>query len=400
MDKKIRVAFWHNSFAPYRVPLFQALAEYDDIDLRVYYGTAKDRHRQWQVDFGSGYSHILLPSLSIPGYPHKFNYTLLAEFLKNPYDVYIASENELGCQLTYLAARLTGNSFIVWSEEIDYQIVRDRRDYTLVACLKKMFPFIGRQMQKIIFSPFSYGAVYTKRHADACLAASQKTEEHLAGLGAKGPFFRHGSTVDTKHFRHQLQRQDGPALQRALGIEGKIVILSVSYLQKRKGVQYLIEAFLQLNHSDAVLVIVGDGEYKTELLKLLPEGREDILFVGHDENTAQYYAIADIFAMPSFSDPWGLTVNEAMLAGLPVITTSNVGAQELIQGNGYIIPPRDSAALETVLKHLVQDPELRREMGLRSQEIIQEYTIEHTAETCRAAIHAVLCRKTGRKDFP
>ena len=397
MNSKIRVAFWHNVFAPYRVPLFQRLAAYDDIDLTVYYGSSKDRYRQWEVEFGEDYQHVELPYISIPFYPHKFNHTLLPKLLRRNYDVYIAVENEIGCQLAYLAKLWTRTPLILWSIQMDYLIVRDSRDYQRSALLRKLPGFLGRKLQALVFFPLHYGAAYVKSHADAYLAAGLETEKHLISAGARGPFFRFGNAVDSETFRQRLQQHSASELKQNLGIEGKTVILSVSYLQKRKGVQYLIEAFLRLHHLDAVLVIVGDGEYKPELLKLLPEGREDILFVGHDENTAQYYAIADIFAMPSFSDPWGLTVNEAMLAGLPVITTSNIGAQELIQGNGYVIPPRESSSLETALQKLLDDPELRAEMGRRSQEIIKTYTIEHTAETCRDAIYAVLRHSSGRE---
>lgn len=389
MKAKIRVAFWHNSFAPYRVPLFQRLTAFEDIDLTVYYGTKKDKHRSWTVDFGSGYSYVLLPYIFIPWYPHKFNYTLFPELVRNNYDVHIASENELGCQISYLAARWTKRPFIIWSEEINYAIIRDTREYTFRGCMAKALPYLGRKLHKMVFSPFYYGALYVKRHADACLAAGQKTEEHLTYVGAKGLFFRHGSTIDTKRFSQQLQAQNVSALKKSFGVEGKKVILSVSYLQKRKGVQYLIEAFLQLKREDTTLLIIGDGDYKQELLKLIPENRGDILFVGHDEDTAKYYAMADIFVMPSFSDPWGLTINEAMVAGLPVITTSNVGAQELIQDNGFVIPPRNANALTTSLQTLLGNDELRQDMGRRSLEVIKPYTIEHTAEVCRAAIYAV-----------
>ena len=81
-----------------------------------------------------------------------------------------------------------------------------------------------------------------------------------------------------------------------------------------------------------------------------------------------------------------------MLAGLPVITTTNIGAQELIQGNGYVIPPRDADALQAALAQLLNQPNLRREMGRRSQEIIQRYSIEHAAQVCRQAIHSVVLR--------
>ena len=396
ITRPFRVAFWHNTFAPYRVPLFQQLAAFDDLDLTVYYGSEKDAHRAWPVNFGEGYRHVQLPYLSIPGYPHKLNYTLFGELLRQRYDVQIASENELGCQIAYLAARWTHCPFILWSEQIDYEIIRDQREYTVAGCFKKIVPFLGRELQQILFFPLYYGADYVKRHADACLAAGRKTEDHLMRVGSKGPFFRHGSTIDTVQFQRRLQAWDIATVKRALRLEGKIVILSVGYLQKRKGVQYLLDAYLQLPHPDTVLVIVGDGDYKAELLRLVPEHRRDILFVGHDEDTTKYYAVADIFAMPSFSDPWGLTINEAMLAGLPVITTTNVGAQELIQGNGFVIPPRNALALRQALTTLLQDRELRATMGRRSLEIIQAYTIEHTALMCRAAIYAVTQQRSEK----
>ena len=388
----IRVAFWHNTFAPYRVPLFQQLGAFDDIDLTVYYGSPKDRHRQWDVDFGSGYHHVLLPSLTIPGYPYKFNYTLFSELLRQRYDVHIASENELGCQLMFLAARYVKIPFIVWSEQIDYQIVRDHRDYTVRKILQKIGPFLVRLLQSIVFYPLHCGAVAVKRHCDAYLAAEKKTEEHLRNLGAPGPFFRHGSTIDTMRFQQELQAESPASIRQALGIDDKLVILSVSYLQERKGVQYLIDAFLGMQRPNTVLLIVGDGEYASELHARVPTSQTDVMFMGHDEKTAKYYAIADIFVMPSFSDPWGLTVNEAMVAGQPVITTCNVGAQELIRGNGFVIPPRDSRALQEALEQLVDDAALRQRMGQRSQEIMRAYTIEHTASVCRQAIHAVLQR--------
>ena len=388
-QRTLRVAFWHNTFAPYRVPVFQALAAFEDIDLTVFYGNTKDAYRAWPVDFGEGYAYVRLPGIRIPGYPYKFNYTLFHEFVQQPYDVHLAVENELGCQIAYWAARWTRRPYVLWSVGIDYEIVRDQREYSVQGCLKKIPPFLDRQLHRLIFFPLNYGAIYVKRHADAYLVAGGKTEQHLRRVGAQGPFFRYGNTIDQDSLHKRLSEQHAPDVKQALGIAGKVVILTVGYLQKRKGIQYLLEAYLQLQHPDTVLVIVGDGDYKTELLRLVPEHRTDILFVGHDEDPAKYYALADIFAMPSFSDPWGLTINEAMIAGLPVITTSNVGAQELIQGNGFVIPPRDATALQDALETLLTHPELRERMGQRSQEIIQPYTIQHIAETCRAAIYAV-----------
>jgi len=391
--QKIRVAFWHNVFSPYRVPLFQQLAAFDDIDLTVYYGSMKDAYRAWHVEFGEGYRYVVLPSVSLPGYPYKFNHTLINEFRRQSYDACIAVENEIGCQLAYIASRLTKTPLILWSIEIDYEMIRDPQERTAASYVVRLPGFLKRQLQQIVYAPFRHGAAYVKRHADAYLAAGAATEQHLHHAGATGRCFRFGNTIDTEKFAQQLSQQSPCALKRQLGIDNnKRVILSVSYLQKRKGIQYLLQAFLQLHASNSVLMIVGDGEYKAELLKLIPPDRRDILWIGHDEDTAKYYAMADIFVMPSFSDPWGLTVNEAMLAGLPVIATTNIGAKELIQGNGFLIPPRNVPALKEALERLLSDGSLRQTMGARSREIIKDYTILHSAEVCREAIYAVTKR--------
>lgn len=392
MHRPIRVAFWHNVFAPYRVPVFQRLARYDDIDLTVLYGSAKDSHRAWNVDFGSGYQYTLLPHITIPGYPYKYNPTLTKKLVRRPYDVYIAVENEIGAMLTYRAARRVHKPFLLWSIEIDYNIVRDRRDYTLRAVVRKALPFLGRHLRGWLFAPLRAGVAQAKRQATAYLAAGEQTERHLRNFGAQGPIFRFGNAIDSARLRQRLQEAHAPSMRQTLGIEGKLVILSVSYLQERKGVQYLIDAVLAMNRPDIALVIVGDGEYRHQLTERVPDDCQAIIFVGHADPTAPYYAMADMFAMPSFSDPWGLTINEAMVAGLPVVTTSNVGAQELIQGNGFVVPPRDSAALQTALERLLDDADLRERMGRRSQEIIAAYTIEHTAAVCRQAIRAVAGR--------
>ncbi len=389
---KIRVAFWHNVFSPYRIPLFQQLAAFDDIDLTVYYGSIKDAYRAWHVEFGEGYRYIVLPSLSLPGYPYKFNHTLINELRRQRYDVCIAVENEIGCQLAYIVSRLTKIPLILWSIEIDYEIAHDPQERTLISYFRRLPGFLERKLQQFIYAPLAYGAAYVKRHANAYLAAGMATEKHLRGVGATGRCFQFGNTVDTTKFVRLVSEQSPQTLKQQFGVGEKRVILSVAYLQKRKGIQYLIEAFLHLDCPNLCLMIVGDGEYQSELLKLIPEGRNDILWIGHDEDTAKYYAMADIFVMPSFSDPWGLTVNEAMLAGLPVITTTNVGAQELIQGNGFLIPPRDASALMKALERLLHDESLRKEMGRRSREIMRHYTIEHSAETCRQAIYAVTKR--------
>jgi glycosyltransferase involved in cell wall biosynthesis len=108
---------------------------------------------------------------------------------------------------------------------------------------------------------------------------------------------------------------------------------------------------------------------------------------------ARYYAAADIFVLPSRSETWGLVINEAMEFGLPIVTTSAVGAAaDLVAPgtNGLVVPPDDSNALAGALEQLVCDPGLRRAMGERSRKCVAQHTPTAWASAFAGALETML----------
>jgi glycosyltransferase involved in cell wall biosynthesis len=175
---------------------------------------------------------------------------------------------------------------------------------------------------------------------------------------------------------------------------GKKVILSLGYLRKVKGVDYLIRAFKSLKTDDTVLIIAGTGP-EEEKLKLLAKDDKNIYFVGHvgREEKSKYYSIADIFVLPTRHDPWGLVVNEAMYFGLPVITTDAAGASELINGNGFVVKAGDEEELRQAIEKLLDNDTMRKEMAHKSKEIIKDYTVKHAVEPFNEAIERAMMEK-------
>jgi glycosyltransferase involved in cell wall biosynthesis len=99
------------------------------------------------------------------------------------------------------------------------------------------------------------------------------------------------------------------------------------------------------------------------------------------EELAQYYKAADLLVLPTWSDVWGLVVNEAMAYGLPVVTTDRcVAGVELVENgvNGYIVPVRDGDALAAAINRVLSED--YRAMGRASLEKIRPYTIENMAK--------------------
>ena len=165
------------------------------------------------------------------------------------------------------------------------------------------------------------------------------------------------------------------------------VILSVSYLRPEKGLRYLIKAFKKLNLRDTVLIIIGTGKEEKNL-KSLAKDDENIRFLGYKQGKekAKYYSLADIFVLPSLHDPWGLVVNEAMYYGLPIVVTNTSGSSELVTDNGFVVEPGNSEALAIVIQKLMNNEELRKQMGKRSKEHIKKYNLEYAVNSFLKAI--------------
>ena len=130
--------------------------------------------------------------------------------------------------------------------------------------------------------------------------------------------------------------------------------------------------------------IIG-GEPTEEFAKMKADlGLNNVHFVKFldKEHLKEYYKAADVFALMTVGEAWGLVVNEAMACALPIITTDKcVAGMELVQEgqNGYILPVGDEIGLKEKLQTIFEGNRLQ--MGKNSLEIIQDYTIENMAKT-------------------
>ena len=150
-------------------------------------------------------------------------------------------------------------------------------------------------------------------------------------------------------------------------------IVCVSRLIERKGIRYLINAIGKLKYNNIKLIIVGEGNQEEELRKLAIELKisDSVDFKGYinHDRISDIYKRCDIFILPSLNEGMSNALLEAMGTGLPVIATDTGGTHELIDGNGIIVPMGDSNAIAEAIRGLMDDPETRMRMGMRSREI-------------------------------
>ena len=239
-------------------------------------------------------------------------------------------------------------------------------------------------------------------HSSAVIAHGKKHYKYFRKLGlAKEKIFVTGSVswiTPTKKDYEMAEMLSNKFKGRK--------ILYVGGLVERKGVKYLIEAFAKLvkENGDLHLWIVGDGPEKDPLIDLVKrlglEGK--ITFFGWIDHSrvAPFYLAADVFVLPSWNEPWGLVINEAMSVGKPVITTYEVGScLDLVKDgiNGFIVPPKNSTALYNAMKKIISSESLTKDMGEKSLKIVKSYTYERMALGFLRAILYAFDVKEGRE---
>jgi D-inositol-3-phosphate glycosyltransferase len=216
------------------------------------------------------------------------------------------------------------------------------------------------------------------RHADCVVAECPQDREDLLRLyGARQ---RRIATVpcgvDLQQFRHCAKA----AARRALGLDdNEFVVLQLGRLVPRKGIDNVIRGLALLDPSTrARLVVVGgdaaapDEARTPEIARLRGIARDcgveaRVTFVGHRQrdDLQQCYAAADVFVTTPWYEPFGITPLEAMACGIPVIGSAVGGIQYSVADGvtGYLVPPRDPAALADKLALLQANPALARALG-------------------------------------
>jgi len=249
------------------------------------------------------------------------------------------------------------------------------------------------------------------RAFDGFLAIGSGNARYYQAMGVpSAKIFSMPYTVDNDRFMAASAEGATAAVRTEtrtrLGLSSEApAILYAAKFDARKRPDDLMAAFgrLQREGIDGQLVMVGSGVLEAKLRAMVAEGGiRNVLFPGfvNQSELPKVYAACDVFVLPSENEPWGLAVNEAMCAGLPIVLSDEIGcAEDLVAGrrNGATFPAGDVDRLAAALRTFLVDPQVRARAGKASLERIAGWSYRGCAEGLRAAIEAIGARPQTRR---
>jgi phosphatidylinositol alpha-mannosyltransferase len=191
--------------------------------------------------------------------------------------------------------------------------------------------------------------------------------------------------------------------------DGRPNILFVGRMEKRKGLNYLLDAFRRVKEDmpEARLIAVGPGtrlrrQYEKQVAR---QGLKDVVFVGFAsyEDLPRYYRTADVFCAPATgSESFGIVLLEAMALGKPVVASDIEGYASVVSDgvDGVLVPPRDSHSLALSLIELLNEEPRRRRMGAEGMAKAQNYGWDSIARRVLDYYKRVLSEPPWEKKFP
>lgn len=368
-DKGCVVGLVTELIAPYRIPVFNALAELLDGRLHVFFLSAM-AGRPWPVHRDEvQFSYEVLPGAAWQPLGHRtptlyLNLPLLLRLRRcGVGPLIVGGYNHPEFLWSLLHGRRTGWPVMLWSESVDAA----ERPARIRTAVKRSFVAA----------------------CDGYVVPGTRAEDQLRYLGASTQAIFHApNAVDTAFWGNRSQpRNDSTVPPR---------LLFVGNLLDVKGVDVLLRALDHPSLRSLHLDVVGSGPKKAALQDLSHRAGLDVSFHGELDRLAlrERYRAADVLVLPTRSDPWGLVLNEGMCSGCVPVTTTAAGAvPDLVSDGetGVVVPAADVEALRAALVRLATDSSARARLSRAAIARAASFSPQRCAGGFVTALEAMGC---------
>lgn len=252
-------------------------------------------------------------------------------------------------------------------------------------------PFYSQKyklLDRLIFKKLSRDYIW--RHAAAVVANSEDLRQLALQSSPVQKISVIPNGVDTTKFYPDSKQKNF-----------EFTIIYNSRFIERKGIRYLIDAFIQFakEYRNVRLLTMSTGSLEAEMKERirragLASRAEFHGFIDpKTDRIAANYRRGHVFVLPSLNEGMSNSLLEAMASGLPIITTKTGGSSKLIKKNGIIVPKRSSAALQQALRKIINSPDLGEGIGRQSRQLAESHSWQSVALAYQNVYHQVLNKR-------
>jgi glycosyltransferase involved in cell wall biosynthesis len=381
--RALRVTVVSPEPTPYRSPLFDRVAVRPEVELTVIYAAETVANRTWSVE--PRHRAEFLRGRRLPGVHgvlrHDYPVTpgIARALARSNPDVVVASGwSTFPSQAAIAWSRTHGIPYVLLVESHDL----GPRSRWRRAVKGLVVPSIMRRAANV-------------------LVVGTAARESVIDRGAQPSAVRvFANTIDVEVWRERARllrdRREQLRADASYAPED-VVVLSVARLVPEKGLHTLIRAAATTGDRRIRVVVAGSGPGSRQLAELADALGVRLTLLGDlaEKALAEAYVSADVFALLSRHETWGVVVNEAAASGLPLLLSDRVGAaQDLVRDatNGFAVPAEDVDAAAAALERLAEDVELRHAAGRQSSELIRDWGYDLSVESFVAAVRAATSR--------
>jgi glycosyltransferase involved in cell wall biosynthesis len=368
---------------PYRAPVFDVLAQRPELDLTVVYAGRTLMWRTWHVE--PRHRALFLHGVRVPGARRLLHH----EFPVTPGIFRRLAAAQPDAVVVVGWSTFASLATISWCRlrRVPYVLEVDSHDEGPRAGWRRAVK--GTVVPRIV------------RGAAGVLVTGTLVRRSMIARGADPDRIRlFAVTVDAAGFRRRAEelasRRAELRCELELGTDD-VAVLSVGRLAPEKGLDTLIRAAAAARVPELAVVIAGSGPEHARLEQLAASLGVRLVLLGDSpwERMVERYVAADVFALLSEREPWGVVVNEAAACGLPLVLSDRVGAAfDLLRDgeNGVLVPAGDVESAASAVRRLAQDPAARAAAGARSLELMEGWGYEPSIEGFLGAVRAAVSR--------
>lgn len=348
-----KVALITNIPAPYREKMHELLSIHFDGNYTVVYCAEREANRKWNINYGN-YNKIILSEVNKNAIHNNIEIVHLLKEI-NP-DIIIIMGFFPTMLYTFIWSLVKGKKIIVFT------------DGTLKS--ESHLSIVHKLIRKIIF---------------------RNTNAFIGPANGCADLYKSYNIKDNQFFRTCLCVNNDLFFSVPWNEKKYDLMFSGQFIERKMPFFFIKVASLVMKKiPNLKILILGDGHLKNDMMEQLKLNKIDYDYPGFitQEELPTFYAQSKLFLFPTLNDPWGVVANEAMAAGVPVITCNNAGVANdlVIDGeNGFVLPLEEEIWAIEIIKILFNQTEYKR-LSKNAISHVKKYNFINAAKGVEDAI--------------